>query len=116
MQEYPMKRFPDQTDEWWGIHSDEAKDYGFGAFCWHEDEGVLSIEFRHPHKLREDDGDNTGLFSRIPVTGERAWNWNGDRDKPTLTPSILQRAYWKGSEELQEVWHGFITNGVLQVL
>lgn len=25
----------------------------------------------------------------IPVDGSRGWSWNGDGDKPTVTPSIL---------------------------
>ena len=25
----------------------------------------------------------------IPVTGSRAWEWNGSFDKPTITPSIF---------------------------
>lgn len=27
----------------------------------------------------------------IPFAGEHAWTWNGDRERPTLSPSILQR-------------------------
>ena len=28
----------------------------------------------------------------IPVEGDKKWGWNKDLEKPTLTPSILQRA------------------------
>ncbi|MBD3571621.1 hypothetical protein EJ082_01340 [Brevundimonas diminuta] len=31
------------------------------------------------------------------------WDWNGDRERPTLTPSVLFRG---GCE-----WHGFLTAG-----
>lgn len=25
---------------------------------------------------------------QVPVDGKNAWTWNGDREKPTLTPSV----------------------------
>lgn len=33
------------------------------------------------------------------------WNWDGNREKPTLTPSILHH----GNPE----WHGYLREGVL---
>ena len=39
----------------------------------------------------------------VPVKGERKWNWNGDRELPTLTPSI------KIVGECN--WHGWLTKG-----
>lgn len=47
-------------------------------------------------------------FSRIPVkegkneTGQW-WGWDGNEDKPTLTPSL----------HCIGIWHGFITNGTI---
>lgn len=34
------------------------------------------------------------------------WTWNGSKDKPTLTPSILRTAGCR--------WHGFLTDGVFR--
>ncbi len=34
------------------------------------------------------------------------WVWNGNREKPTLTPSIQQLSGCK--------WHGFLTDGVFK--
>lgn len=34
------------------------------------------------------------------------WDWNGDREKPTLTPSILRTAGCR--------WHGYLTDGVFR--
>ena len=34
------------------------------------------------------------------------WNWNGDKDKPTLTPSIRRTAGC--------MWHGYLTDGVFK--
>lgn len=38
------------------------------------------------------------------VQNSPKWKWNGSKDKPTLTPSILRTAGCR--------WHGYLTNGV----
>lgn len=38
-----------------------------------------------------------------------AWGWNGNKDKPTLTPSILIR----GNHGAPDQWHGFLRDGLL---
>ena len=39
----------------------------------------------------------------VPVTGERAWGFDGNEDAPTLTPSL----------HVLGVWHGWIRAGKL---
>jgi uncharacterized protein DUF6527 len=40
------------------------------------------------------------------------WQWNGDKDKPTLYPSINCKAKKDNGEPAGGCgWHGFITNG-----
>lgn len=34
------------------------------------------------------------------------WSWNGSKEKPTLTPSILRTGGCR--------WHGFLTDGVFR--
>jgi hypothetical protein len=34
------------------------------------------------------------------------WTWNGDKEKPTLTPSLLSTTGCK--------WHGYLTEGVFR--
>ena len=51
---------------------------------------------------------NGGGWSAIEVQkgspgGPRIWGWDGNEDKPTLTPSINAPGQW----------HGFLTNGRL---
>ena len=62
-----------------------------------------------------------GLYIQIPVdrpgepclhkgarydgSDETCWQWDGDEDKPTLNPSIMEDAEGKG-------WHGWIRQGV----
>lgn len=39
----------------------------------------------------------------VPVTGDRKWTWDGNKELPTLTPSILIIG--------ECGWHGFLTAG-----
>ena len=48
----------------------------------------------------------------LPLFGERAWSWNGDKENPTLRPSIL--VYGKRGQPNR--WHGFLTDGKLETL
>jgi len=43
------------------------------------------------------------------TSGQPHWQWNGNRESPTLTPSILIHAYpgWT------EGWHGWLREGKL---
>jgi len=37
------------------------------------------------------------------------WQWNGNKEVPTLTPSILVH----GAKDQPDRWHGFLTDGKL---
>jgi Family of unknown function (DUF6527) len=50
----------------------------------------------------------------IPVSGPRAWTWNGQYDSPTITPSIV--VYRGGPNSTQPICHSFITDGKIQFL
>lgn len=39
------------------------------------------------------------------------WNWDGNEDRPTVTPSILVCQMNKKGERIGEHWHGFLTDG-----
>ena len=43
------------------------------------------------------------------VQGKGAWEWNGNRESPTLTPSILVHV----SRDQPDKWHGYLTDGKL---
>lgn len=44
-----------------------------------------------------------GQMRSVPVAGQRGWTWNGDKNNPTITPSI---------QVVGECgFHGFLTNG-----
>ena len=42
------------------------------------------------------------------------WQWDGNREKPTLTPSILIHQLNDKAEKVGEHWHGFLTAGVFK--
>lgn len=50
----------------------------------------------------------------IPVTGPRAWGWNGSYDKPTITPSILVNV--GGGNPTAAICHSYVTDGRIQFL
>ena len=53
--------------------------------------------------------------STIPVnTGK--WTWDGDLDKPTISPSILNKTIPPGHNDWIETFHGWVKGGVLQVI
>ncbi len=45
------------------------------------------------------------LLKPWPIQGAPTWNWDGNTEKPTLTPSI-------NCGDCK--WHGFITNGEIK--
>jgi len=48
-----------------------------------------------------------GKFAGISLkpVHPHGWDWNGDKDKPTATPSILID---------RDHWHGYLTDGVFK--
>lgn len=57
----------------------------------------------------------------IPVTGPKAWIFNGSLDKPTLRPSILARYHaWNEATEQydlpESICHSFVTDGQIEFL
>lgn len=53
---------------------------------------------------------------QINITGSHpVWEWNGDVNNPTFTPSILTRLPW-GSAQYEIVNHVFVRDGKIQYL
>lgn len=42
---------------------------------------------------------------------QKPWDWNGNKDAPTLSPSIL---HWGNGREQPATWHGFLRDGKLE--
>lgn len=100
----PMRRFP--SDEYSAFH-----DYGVGAFFWEDhDNGLSTMTLIVP-----DERDPEGITVAGAVVVQKGktapeghqgaiWDWNGDRDAPTLSPSLLVHP---GG------WHGYVRAGEL---
>lgn len=80
-----------------------------GDWCFVTGETQIAI------RLGEDKFINTCI---IPILKEGTtreiigthWNWNGNRESPTLTPSIL---HWGNGRDNPSTWHGYMTDGKL---
>lgn len=89
----PAKRL-DDIDE----PEDRAK--APGEFMWLEDGkgSVSSLWFVCPCGCGEESAVNIEPHGAAP-----RWKWDGNREKPTLTPSLHKTAGCK--------WHGYLRNG-----
>lgn len=47
-----------------------------------------------------------GFLSIRKIDEHPSWVWNGDREKPTMTPSIQKTTPCR--------WHGYLTDGVFR--
>lgn len=67
-----------------------------GDFCWGpEAEGIRRLYIRLP-------GTSTACYDALKCFRgtdrgiKKEWGWDGNKDKPTLTPSILNHGEWHG--------------------
>lgn len=56
-----------------------------------------------------------GILHAPPVTGPRAWGFNHDLLRPTLTPSLLVR-WTEGPEHTPRVCHSHVRDGQIEFL
>jgi len=98
---------------------DEAVRVGAGAFWWRVQNGreysSIDKDGKHPTHLAF--MDNRGRYHAVPINPVKGnngagWDWDGNLDKPTLSPSILSSGNdAKGNKVVH--WHGFIRGGVV---
>ena len=69
-----------------------------GDFCFAEDFSYIYVWL--PGRL---DGPSALQIQKGSPGGPRVWGWNGDAEKPSITPSIHAVGQW----------HGYLTNGRL---
>src|SRR5574343_915858 len=82
---------------------------GLGDYCFVDDDSAIFIRMPDgPHFPSEN-----GTLMRWPlkpghnqpgIDPNEHWQWDGNRDYPTLTPSL----HWEG------VWHGWLRAGKLE--
>jgi Family of unknown function (DUF6527) len=82
-----------------------ADDAPCGTFCW-QIVGDPGATYRVLHSKAPG-----GTFSSLAVSPAPAdaqpWNWDGNEDNPTLTPSVYHNRGFGGQAE----WHGHFTAG-----
>lgn len=76
-----------------------------GDWCFTNDDTYICLMWG------EDPFKNLSILPVQPVkaSGKPYWNWNGNREAPTLTPSILVHP----NPGWSEGWHGYLTDGKL---
>lgn len=73
-----------------------------GDFCWGFSESTDDRP-SHIHLIEP-----PGFYVRLPIAPTpNGWDWDGNRDQPTLTPSI------RTCRGLDGTWHGFLRRGEL---
>ena len=76
-----------------------------GDFAWSFDSEALNGERTYLYVCLPGFLDMSAIeVQRGPARGERVWGWDGNIDKPTLTPSINAAGHW----------HGFLRAGRLE--
>jgi hypothetical protein len=76
-----------------------------GEFAWDESETYCRMMLPGKH------------FTNLPTERAAAatvrWQWNGSLDRPTFAPSVRVFIQFEGRPQ-EELWHGFITDGVMR--
>ena len=79
----------------------------------------------HFEFFKRQDRDDAGIFFGCPCgcgemhsldfrphDGRRpSWEWNGNRERPTLTPSVNILQFDEAGNRVGEHWHGWLTDG-----
>lgn len=93
----------------WEKHGGEVGDWAF------TDDGTYIIVRLPDDAAADQDLPNIAALRIKPYAdgedwagSEAVWNWNGSKDAPTLTPSILHHSVPE--------WHGYLTAGKLVTL
>ena len=92
------------------VGNDEERDYKAGEWNFYSSGDIehYGILFGCPC--------GCGSLLSIPFksTTRPNWEWDGNEDKPTVTPSILNYQMNKEGKIIGEHWHGFLTAGVFK--
>ena len=69
-----------------------------GDWCFMNDDTYICVRFG-PDPMLD--------VAVLPLTGPKSWSWDGNREAPTLSPSI---------QVLPNRWHGYLRNGRLETI
>jgi len=97
---------------------DAAVKHGAGAFWWRVRKGSefrpIADGERPTHFCFND---NRGRYHMLPVnpvkgSNGHGWEWDGNLDKPTMSPSILSTGHDSKGNQVTH-WHGYVRAGVV---
>jgi hypothetical protein len=83
------------TPEFWRGNFSQLQPGDFTVDDWGSD-GIRVLKAKLPG----------GHFCTCAINGPHGWQFNGDLQRPNMTPSIKVSA-----PELGELWHGFLRDG-----
>lgn len=77
-----------------------------------QDGGIEFIQWNCPAT-----GDWFLIVVKAPASYTRpAWEWNGDVENPTLTPSVSRKTFERDGVTVKTINHFFVTDGNVQFL
>ena len=99
-----MRRVPDEDIE--AVHAG-----GPGAFCWLRDGEFRSLYLFLPQPA----GVSRWAIRPHELPNGHSWEWDGDEDRPTLSPSlhVISRGWPEREIPEETLWHGWVRNGEL---
>ena len=82
----------------------EWDELGKGDWCFLNDDTYIAVQFGDD-KFRE-----SVTLPIKPMEHQAFWIWDGNKETPTLSPSIL---VWGDGRDKPATWHGFLRKGEL---
>lgn len=76
-----------------------------GDWCFINDDTYIALQFGDDHFT------GTAVLPIKPETNKTYWEWDGNREAPTLSPSIL---VWGNGKDQPATWHGYLRAGKLE--
>lgn len=77
-----------------------------GDWCFINDDEYIAIRYG------DEAFKGTCVLPIRPHDGKASWNWDGNREAPTLSPSIL---IWGDGRDKPATWHGYMRSGKLEM-
>jgi hypothetical protein len=78
-----------------------------GDWCFLNGDSYIALRYG------EDAFKGTVVLRIKPEEGAVSWTWDGNREAPTLSPSIL---VWGEGRDKPATWHGFLRAGKLETV
>lgn len=84
--------------DWEGLDNGDV-----GDWCFFNDDKMIVVKYGHHIAAL------AFLYIKDAPMGYPQWEWDGNREAPTINPSILVR----GEKDKPPLWHGWLRAGIL---